>query len=337
MRLKKGIHEMFKDEKKWQDVFMGIRSQQRGVTDGRVVRQAYVGGGDSHLYVCPLWDGVFLWANEIHDSYLNDSEYDLNRLNYAVLNLCIAGRCEVSADEQTYIYVTPGLININNLNLQNGYRYPGSLYEGVEIAFDLDLLAGGAPPELISFGLDPDFLCGLLREHNGNYMAAMTDEAKRQTEVLYHALKAGDLERSDYRFLTVSLLYALKHGATTRSKDRLLVTRGQRLIANEVEQLLVKDLRTRYTVEELAGQYDISPSALKKYFEMVFGMPISHYLRKKRMEKAVCLLTETGHSIGEIASACGYESQSKFGIAFKAYSGFSPLEYKRIYGKRKGG
>ena len=94
---------------------------------------------------------------------------------------------------------------------------------------------------------------------------------------------------------------------------------------------LENEWRKHFTVEELAERYEISPSALKKYFELVFGMPISYYLREKRMEKAKNLLVESRMNIGEISTICGYENQGKFGAAFKTYSGVSPLEYRRLH------
>ena len=151
----------------------------------------------------------------------------------------------------------------------------------------------------------------------------------KQAESLFNALKACDLSIEEYRFLTVQLLYTLMHGGAEEVKGMQYATKGQRRIANEVERRITDDLSRKYTVEELADQYGISPSALKKYFDMIYGMPISHYLKVKRMDRARQLLSETKLTVREIANACGYENQGKFGTAFKAYNGMLPLEYRR--------
>ena len=227
--------------------------------------------------------------------------------------------------------MTPGLFNLNCTAPKEGYSYPGGFYEGIEIGLNLDILNEQVPPELSSFGLDLDYLRSLLKKGSGNYMATLTEEVLQESRFLYDSLKKGNLKLCDYRFLTVSLLYLLKNGYASETKNRTLVTRGQRRIAIEAEQIFMKDFRKHFTVEEIAERYGISPSALKKYFELVFGMPISYYLREKRMEKAKELLVKSRLSVGEISTICGYENQGKFGAAFKAHSGASPLEYRRLH------
>ena len=315
----------------WGDAFKELLLRKHSIGERDVCMGLQVGEANSFIYICQLFEGVFLWANEIHTRYLEYPDYDLNRLNYAVINLCIAGRCEVGLMDDTCIYMMPGLLSVNCNEPKGGYSYPGGLYEGIEIAFDLDVLQRQTPPEFSSFGLDLDFLNRVLEKGKGSYMAVVTEEAVQQGRLLYESLRKGDLLLAGYRFLTVSLLYHLKNGYAGEIKDRTLATRGQRRIANEVEQILTEDYRRHFTVEELADRFGISPSALKKYFDM----PISHYLRNMRMETAKELLVKSGKSVGGIASLCGYENQSKFGSAFKAYTGVTPLEYRRLY-KNKG-
>lgn len=47
------------------------------------------------------------------------------------------------------------------------------------------------------------------------------------------------------------------------------------------------------------------------------------------MEQAARLLRETDRSVAEIAQAVGYDSQSKFTAAFKAFFGALPREYRK--------
>ena len=315
----------------WDSVFEELFLMKNPVDDEFGCQILTLDEKDSRIYICQLWEGVFLWGNEIHIGYIQHLKNDLNKMNYSVLNICHSGRCEVSLSDDTYVYMAPGLFNVNCTSPKEGYSYPGGFYEGIEIALNLDVLKEQVPPELSSFGLDLDYLLSLLKKGSGNYMATVTDDALQESRFLYDSLKKGNLKLCDYRFLSVSLLYHLKKGYASETKNRTLVTRGQRRIAIEVEQILMKDFRKHFTVEELAERYEISPSALKKYFELVFGMPISYYLREKRMEKAKKLLIESRMNVGEISTICGYENQGKFGAAFKAYSGASPLEYRRLH------
>lgn len=316
--------------KSWGNAFeeLFLKENPVSATDERQVLSL---DGGSVTYICKLWDGVFLWGNDVHSGRIDYPDHDFDQKNYAVINICHAGRCEVEMQDDTYIYMTPGLLNVNNHEPKGGYIFPGELYEGIEIAFDMEIMKERVPAELSSFGLSLDSLNDFLERGNGNYMARASDAAIQRSKFLYERIRKGDLAISDYRFLTVSLLYHLKNGEATEIKNRSMVTKGQRRIAVEAEQILTDDYRKHYTVEELAGRYGVSPSAFKKYFEAVFGSPVSYYLRDKRMSKAKEILSTTNVSVGETAAACGYENQGKFGSAFKAYTGISPLEYRRLH------
>ncbi|MBR1863812.1 MAG: helix-turn-helix transcriptional regulator [Ruminococcus sp.] len=286
-------------------------------------------GTKSRNYVCRLWDGVYLWGNEIYEHFIPESLCRIWHLNIAAVNLCIDGRCETALENDTFVYMSPGLLNINTNAPKEGYSYPGNHYVGLEIAFDLDVLKQSEPACLKDLGLGLDFLAGTIKKGRGSLMAEVGESAMAQAEHMYNSLKSDCLSLEEHRFETVSLLYALTHGGAEEVKGIQYATKGQRHIANEVERRITSDLSKKITVEELAGDYGISPSALKKYFDMIYGMPISHYLKVKRMDRAKQLLSETRLTVKDIASICGYENQGKFGTAFKAYIGMLPLEYRR--------
>ena len=285
----------------------------------------------SEIYVIKLWDGIFLWGNDIHSGHIAYPNMEPEQTDFVVINICHTGRCEVEMLDDTYIYMTPGLLNVNQRVPKGGYHYPGARYEGIEIAFDMEMLKKCMPAELDSYGITMEVLEDILRAGDGNYMANASEAAMQKSKALYERLKTGDLMLPDYRFQTLSLLYSLKNGEAEKSKTQSLVTKGQRRIAVEAEQLLTQDLRKHYSIEELSKSCGVSPSAFKKYFVSVFGAPVSVYLREKRMNRAKEMLGSSEANIGEIAAACGYENQSKFGAAFKAHTGTSPMEYRRLY------
>ncbi|MCM1424957.1 MAG: AraC family transcriptional regulator, partial [bacterium] len=147
----------------------------------------------------------------------------------------------------------------------------------------------------------------------------------------YSRLTAADWNLSDYRLHLLLLLYALTNGGTAPIMERFYVTKGQKHIADEVERTITKDLSRHYTVTDLAVLYGVSPSALKKYFEAVYGLPVSFYLKRKRISLAKQRLSKTKDSVGAIAAACGYANQGKFGSVFRECTGMSPLEYRRLH------
>lgn len=100
-------------------------------------------------------------------------------------------------------------------------------------------------------------------------------------------------------------------------------------IVNEIQRLLTKNLRDRYTIEDLAVKFHINQTTLKATFKRVFAKPIATYMKEYRIKKGMELLMKTNCSIAEIAECVGYENQSKFTQAFKNVTGVLPSEYKK--------
>lgn len=282
----------------------------------------------SSLYVAWLWDGILLWGNEIRLDKLSYPMSLFNENDYLLLNICHAGRCEVELSPGTYVYMSPGTLNVSASPPKSSYCYPGGYYEGIELCLDLRRLKGNMPEALADYGLTFEVLRRYTEE--GNVMASLTNAGIQEEEKLFRMLREGQSSVYELRFAALSLIFHLIGGDAQRIDCGISITKGQRRIATEAEQMMTNDLRERYTVEELSSRFGISASAFKKYFSAVYGKPVSQYMREKRMEKAKELLETTDESIGEIALASGYEHQGKFGSAFKDCSGVSPLEYRRL-------
>ncbi len=100
-------------------------------------------------------------------------------------------------------------------------------------------------------------------------------------------------------------------------------------IANEVHRLLTSDLKTWYTIEELAEKFHINQTSLKAMFKTVFGQPIATYMKEYRMNRAKELLLHSNMRISDISFEVGYENPSKFTQAFKGLTGMLPKEYRK--------
>lgn len=281
------------------------------------------------MFLCSPWDGILLWSNKVEDKYLPYVNL-WDKRHYASLNYCISGRCEVCLPDGTYIYMEPGMLCIDDHRPKDGYWYPGQNYRGLELVFDLDRLIEHPIPELSAYCDYDGWIRKLLLVHDGTYLGTVEKECEKLMNLLYSHLVAADWKLSDYRLHLLRLFYALIHDGTVPITNRFYVTKGQKHIADEVEQKITSNLNRHYTITDMAAMYGISPSALKKYLEVVYGLPISFYLREKRILLAKKRLAETKDSVGTIASACGYTNQGKFGSVFKECTGMSPLEYRRL-------
>lgn len=87
-----------------------------------------------------------------------------------------------------------------------------------------------------------------------------------------------------------------------------------------------------WTVEALAQSVTMSRSAFAERFTRLVGEAPLGYLTRWRMQKAAHLIREEDATLGAIARAVGYATESAFGKAFRRHMGTSPGEYRKTPG-----
>ncbi len=83
-----------------------------------------------------------------------------------------------------------------------------------------------------------------------------------------------------------------------------------------------------WTISALAQEVGISRAVLAERFRQYLGEPPVAYLTRWRLQLAAQMLTATSHSIAQIASKVGYESEPAFNRAFKRAFGNPPARYR---------
>lgn len=100
-------------------------------------------------------------------------------------------------------------------------------------------------------------------------------------------------------------------------------------IITQVHDLLTRDIRKRYTIEQLAERFSMNQTTLKTTFKTIYGQPIAAYMKEYRMKQAKELLARTDLPVSRIAVEVGYENQSKFTQAFKDVTGTLPRVFRK--------
>lgn len=83
------------------------------------------------------------------------------------------------------------------------------------------------------------------------------------------------------------------------------------------------------SLAQLAKSADVSKSECLRCFQASMGNTPYRYLIEYRLQKAMGLLTGSALSVGEIAQAVGFHSQSHFGRLFKTRTGYAPKDYRK--------
>lgn len=95
-----------------------------------------------------------------------------------------------------------------------------------------------------------------------------------------------------------------------------------------VEQQLGEDLDVASVARELGStEYHV-----RRMFSSLAGMPLSEYVRRRRMTVAAADVVRGDDELLTIAVRCGYGSTEAFGRAFRSVHGMSPAEARRSGG-----
>jgi AraC-like DNA-binding protein len=89
------------------------------------------------------------------------------------------------------------------------------------------------------------------------------------------------------------------------------------------------DIKTNFSLTELAAMVGISPAHFCIAFRESTGLPPHRWQMQQRVDRAKELLSDPKLSLTEIATACGYASSSHFTNRFRQATGMTPSAYRR--------
>ncbi len=81
-------------------------------------------------------------------------------------------------------------------------------------------------------------------------------------------------------------------------------------------------------IKAMAGEFNISPGYLSRFFKEQTGEGLLDYINKTRLKRARVLLKEQKLNIGEIAAEVGFYNSDAFIRIFKKYFEITPGKYK---------
>jgi AraC-like DNA-binding protein len=113
-------------------------------------------------------------------------------------------------------------------------------------------------------------------------------------------------------------------------------------VSREVEDLHRRLLRARDTIDRayaepldvatIAAVVHLSPAHFSRCFRAVFGETPHRYLQRRRIERSMFLLRETGRSVTDVCCDVGFTSLGTFSRTFRAIVGETPSGYRRGHG-----
>ncbi len=287
--------------------------------------------GKEQTEAIALYPGIdlFYFALETDSFSMRHSPMeDLIQINY-----CKSGQMVWDLKNGTSVSLNPGDFSLHTMRVcaDSVIRFPTGQYTGLTFFIDLQE-AAAHPPELLK---DTEIFNKTLREQFCRQNTVAFFAGNERTESIFSPFyhQPEHLKLPYQRIKTLELFLYLSKTEAVRQRELTVYPSEQTEMIREIHDRLTRQMGERITIEALSKQYLINPTTLKAAFKSVYGMSIAAHMKKHRMEQAAKLLRESDLRIAEIAQAVGYDSQSKFTAAFKAFFQVLPREYRKNHSK----
>lgn len=305
----------------------GGQSIQLAESDGCSVYQFRNETGEGTITLYEVFPGVKLAYNDFHMQYYN-SEFKPER-HMLCIDHCREGRLEYPAAHDAFSYVEAGDLRLDRRLTHTGkFEMPLSHYHGAMVAFDMDIAGKNLPLEVKDFPVD----ILALQKKFCNDIYPMVIHGNQSIEHIFSELYTvpEKIKRPYFKIKILELLLyldALELPNKPSEKPYFYKTQAEKTKA--IGAFITQHMEENFTQEMLSEQFEIPLTTMKQCFKSVFGATIGNYLMEYRMNQAAVLLkTNRNMSVAEISGRVGYDSPSKFAIAFRKLMGMSPVEYR---------
>lgn len=296
-------------------------------SDGCSVYQFRNDTGDGTMTCYEVFPGAMLSFNDFHVAHF-DSAYVPGR-NMFVIDHCREGKMEYLAAENAYAYVGAGDIKMDRRLTHTGrFIFPSNHYHGLTIAFDMEIAASALSKEVKDFPID---LTALQQKYCPGRYPHVIREMGAAEHIFGELYQVPEKIRIPYFKIKIMelLLYLDALELPKEQKERPYYYKTQIEKVKAIQAFLAEHMAENYTQEQLSSRFEIPLTGMKNCFKSVYGTSIGAWLTDYRMNRAAEFLrADREQSVAEIAGLVGYDSASKFAIAFRKIMGMSPLEYR---------
>ncbi|MBP2833686.1 helix-turn-helix transcriptional regulator [Aquimarina sp. U1-2] len=98
-----------------------------------------------------------------------------------------------------------------------------------------------------------------------------------------------------------------------------------------LSESISQKLEQNLGIEKLCSLSGLTPRKLQMGFRQLYGMTVSRFITKARLERSRELIETTKLTVSEIVYSIGLSSRSYFSKIFKEMYTISPNEYKKLY------
>lgn len=106
---------------------------------------------------------------------------------------------------------------------------------------------------------------------------------------------------------------------------------------DQVRRYIDNHFKENLNLDQLAALVHINKYYLVHAFRKEFNISPISYLITRRIQESRFLLTETDHTLSQIAQILGFSSLSYFSQSFRKMEGMSPMDYRKRHRRTRAG
>jgi AraC-like DNA-binding protein len=146
-------------------------------------------------------------------------------------------------------------------------------------------------------------------------------------------LACHEAEREEIALLEIEArLRRLAYSLTSTPEPHALVLPDEAPSAVErMASFIARHYTEPLTIETISRSVGLHPNYAMNLFRKTFGTTLTTYLNENRVTHAQRLLVMSDASVLDVALDSGFGSLSRFNAAFKAVSGCSPRQYRKLH------
>lgn len=297
-------------------------------SNGCSVYQAKNETGEGTITLYQVSEGISVAYNDFHMQYY-DSEFTPGRDIFCI-DHCREGRLEYPSRENAYSYVEAGDVKLDRrLNHTGHFELPLCHYHGVMISFDMELAGNALPVKMEDFPAD---LKRIRQKYCRDRYPLVIHGSPCVSHIFSELYAVPEAIRLPYFKIKIMelLLYLDALAMPDSPEERPYFYKTQVEKAKGIRHFLEENMDVNFTQEELSRRFAIPLTTMKSCFRSIYGTSIGSWLLQYRMNQAAVWLRKNQEvTVAEIAGRVGYDSPSKFAIAFRRVMGLSPTEYRK--------
>lgn len=144
---------------------------------------------------------------------------------------------------------------------------------------------------------------------------------------LLEALESGRPETEESALILLLLGRELARARASEYPD------AGEVLAARAEQFIATRFPGGIHAGDVAAELGCHPDYLGRVFRRAHGCTVTEAIHRRQLQEARWRLRDGGHSIEEIALACGFREPRYFRKLFTAAQGVSPREYRKLHAR----